>query len=551
MDYEDYDDYDSYGGGHTGDPMLDREFERQSSYGFSSGIGGYGGGGSGGGSNRIPEEVKRFLSYFRDMIHEGNGYEITKLYEHTFPKLTEEFYKTSTWPNADEIAPIVNEDFLFLILYKELYYRHIYARVAGGPTIDHRFESYYNYCNLFNYILSSDKPVQLELPNQWLWEIIDEFIYQFQSFQQFRAKINKKSEDEIGILKSNTRVWDVLQVLNVLHSMVDKSCINKQLEVYTKGGNPDTAAGEFGRVALYKMMGYFSLVGLLRLHSLLGDFYQAIKVLENIELNKKSLYSRVPGCQITMYYYVGFAYMMMRRYADSIRTFSNILLYIQRTKGMFQTKTYQNDQINKQTDQMYVLLSICLVLHPQRIDESLHSMLKEKNYADRITKMQQGDMNEFEACFSFACPKFLSPVAPSFDKEFNPDTPLHKEPLKLQSQVFMQEIQQQHLLQTVRSYLKLYTSMPLDKLADYMGCTVDELENKLLCFKHKMMNVVWTKGTSGLAGEFQSESEVDFYIDKNMIYIADTKVDRRYGDFFIRQIHKFEELNRAVKAIKM
>merc|ERR1712141_583172 len=95
-----------------------------------------------------------------------------------------------------------------------------------------------------------------------------------------------------------------------------------------------------------------SLVGLLRLHSLLGDYYQAIKVLENIELNKKSLYSRVPGCQITTYYYVGFAYMMMRRYADAIRTFSNILLYVQRTKTMFAVKSYQNDQINKQTDQI-------------------------------------------------------------------------------------------------------------------------------------------------------------------------------------------------------
>ena len=43
--------------------------------------------------------------------------------------------------------------------------------------------------------------------------------------------------------------------------------------------------------------------------------------------------------QITMYYYVGFAYLMMRRYADAIRTFSNILLYIQRTRGLFQVKT--------------------------------------------------------------------------------------------------------------------------------------------------------------------------------------------------------------------
>jgi translation initiation factor 3 subunit L len=70
-----------------------------------------------------------------------------------------------------------------------------------------------------------------------------------------------------------------VQVLNVLHSMVDKSNINKQLEVYTTGGNPDSVAGEFGRHPIYKMMGYFSLVGLLRLHSLLGDYHQAIKVI--------------------------------------------------------------------------------------------------------------------------------------------------------------------------------------------------------------------------------------------------------------------------------
>ena len=33
-----------------------------------------------------------------------------------------------------------------------------------------------------------------------------------------------------------------------------------------------------------------------------------------------------------------------------------------------------------------------------------------------------------------------------------------------------------------------------------------------------------------------------FCLTQNMIHIADTKVARRYGDFFIRQIHKFEEV---------
>lgn len=52
-------------------------------------------------------------------------------------------------------------------------------------------------------------------------------------------------------------------------------------------GDPDSVSGEFGQQSLYKMLGYFSLIGLLRLHSLLGDYYQALKVLESIDFNKK------------------------------------------------------------------------------------------------------------------------------------------------------------------------------------------------------------------------------------------------------------------------
>jgi len=521
-DDDQYEDEYSYG---TGDPNLDRGYEP------------------------VPDNVKKFIAYFQEMVREKNVYELNTLYETSFPKLTDQYFKTCPWPEAEEIMPYIKpDDSIFIYLYKELCFRHLYARVQGGPTVEQRMNSHHNYCHLFNYILSSETPVNLELPNQWLWEIIDELIYQFQAFSQYRAKLHNKTEEELEYLKANPQIWNVMMLLNVLHALVDKSNINKQLEVYNNQGTPDQVAGEFGRHPLYKMLGYFSLVGLLRLHSLLGDYYQAIKVLENIELNKKELYSRVPGCQITTYYYVGFAYMMMRRYADAIRTFSNILLYVQRTKQMFQAKSYQNDLINKQTDQMYVLLSICLVLHPQRIDESVHTTLREKQYTEKMNKMQRGELEEFEACFIFACPKFLSPVPPRLDV-MTPETEAHKEPLKLQLKVFMEEVQQQLMLPTIRSYLKLYTTMSLEKLAGFMDMPPEEFRNHLLAFKHKMRNMVWTKGTSGLEGEFQSGSEVDFYIDKNMIHIADTKVARRYGDFFIRQIHKFDDLNRGLKKI--
>jgi hypothetical protein len=42
--------------------------------------------------------------------------------------------------------------------------------------------------------------------------------------------------------------------------------------------------------------------------------------------------------------------------------------------------------------------------------------------------------------------------------------------------------------------------------------------------------------------DFRSSSEVDFYINHEMIHIADTKVARRFSDYFIRQIHKFDEV---------
>jgi translation initiation factor 3 subunit L len=48
----------------------------------------------------------------------------------------------------------------------------LYSRVPGGPTIDQRAESYYNYCQIFNFILSADTPVDLELPNQVLPHIV-------------------------------------------------------------------------------------------------------------------------------------------------------------------------------------------------------------------------------------------------------------------------------------------------------------------------------------------------------------------------------------------
>ena len=105
------------------------------------------------------------------------------------------------------------------------------------------------------------------------------------------------------------------------------------------------------------MLGYFSIVGLLRVHVLLGDFTLALKVMDDVEFNLKTPFTRVTACHVTTFYHVGFCYLMLRRYPDAIRTFVTILNFIMRTR-QYHTRSYQYDQINKTADRMYALSNL-------------------------------------------------------------------------------------------------------------------------------------------------------------------------------------------------
>jgi translation initiation factor 3 subunit L len=115
--------------------------------------------------------------------------------------------------------------------------------------------------------------------------MVDEFIYQYQVFCMYRAKVTALSAEDIQTLQSNSDAWSVTSLINILNALVAKSNINEQVCVCVscddvilpfqliavrQGQDPRDAAGVFGSRTLYKMLGYFSLVGLLRLHCLLG-----------------------------------------------------------------------------------------------------------------------------------------------------------------------------------------------------------------------------------------------------------------------------------------
>ena len=96
----------------------------------------------------------------------------------------------------------------------------------------------------------SDGPVPLTLPDQWLWDIIDEFIYQFQSFSIWRSKAKQKTEEEIGLLATEneaannggSQIWSCYSVLNVLYSLVQKSRIIEYLVAVKEGKSEEEIA---------------------------------------------------------------------------------------------------------------------------------------------------------------------------------------------------------------------------------------------------------------------------------------------------------------------
>ena len=315
------------------------------------------------------------------------------------------------------------------------------------------------------------------------------------------------NEEDLQILRDHPHTWGCYSVLNVLYSLIQRSKIVEQLAAQRRNEDPALVAGEFGSKELYHRLGYFSIIGLLRVHCLLGDFALALKTLDDIELNKKAMFARVMAAHFTTYYYIGFAYMMMHRYADAIRMFSHILIFASRTARV--QKNAQVDSMTKKSDQMYALVAICVAFHPTRLDDTIHGTLREK-YGDKLLKLQRGGPESlpiFEELFRMACPKFISPVPCDFDKpEANID------PVEHHLSIFMDEVKNNMFNPTIRSYLRLYTTMDLKKLAGFLEVDKEEARSWLLVNKQHTKQLRWAD-QGLLDGELVNVSDLDYAME--------------------------------------
>jgi len=402
-------------------------------------------------------------------------------------------------------------------------------------TYDDRKGSWENYCKLLDLIISDLQDgdnLTVGLPPQWIWDILDEFIYHYQTYCMYRSKAVKTQRDkEIQEIKDNPEVFHTTRVLMYLETLVKCS----KIEAYL--ASPEEDNGPAKKDETTRLLGYFSLMQLLRMHSLLGDYHLAMQTISCIDLHQEvPLFYKIPACHVTLYYYMGFAYLMMRRYADSIRTFGDICVFLSKTSGV-NSLSYQYDAMVKKQDQMYALMLIGLALSPRPVDESLEKTIRDK-HSEKQARLQRGEELCFEELFSYACPKFVSAAAPNFDQAdtFNANE-AHQRQLKL----FLQEMKQQQFLPRIGSYMKLYTAIKTSKLAQL--CEMDEegLRDQLMCVMHKTKQLVRETG-SPLDGEEQLCGEVEFYLDGDMVHINSQRIEREHKDVFLEQILKFQDL---------
>jgi len=184
---------------------------------------------------------------------------------------------------------------------------------------------------------------------------------------------------------------------------------------------------------------------------------------------------------------------------------------------------------------MYALLAILLAFCPRHIDENVSSIYRTE-HADKIASMQKGEADQL---FAYACPKFISPAIPDYA---NPEDAFGSM-LALQKKVFSREVAQQLALPALRSYLKLYSSVSLDKLAALLSIAEkDTVKQLLVSLVHKNQQLQWKAGLRAIEGELKPAVAMSYCIDVDMVQVQDVTSSRQFATHFLRGILKMNSI---------
>ncbi|KAI3378436.1 hypothetical protein SNEBB_000216 [Seison nebaliae] len=456
----------------------------------------------------------------------------------------ERVMEDKNFPPLDRADKKLSFQSVMTVLYCQIYYRHIYATKQGMNDEAHR-PSYHTYLTLAKlFTADSEENNKIHLPKEWVNDILDELLWQFIQFRKYQISA-KNADNDTG--------QTILFPIGIFDSFMRRSNATEKVEEYKKDDKlsieNDTSLDGDGEWALSNRtmlyFGLYSLVGLLKLNSMVGDFHLMLSLVRTLRMSiyKQLRIFKLMTAVMNINYYSALTYMMTRQYDQAIQILCDAITFVDRNRGIDKPVIYhykyKSDLIMNQSEDMMALLNTCLQFYPQRIDVQL---LTDKNMRNECPSRGVSDL------FNSNSLSFYLLFGP--DKDLNQS---YEEYHNFMNRMIQYELQA-FTLSDIRSVLKLYKTMPLKKMAATLSrlnnkdITVDDIKTSLMHYKNKSACISYLEDDDkNSEPEFDKALSVDFYIDDDMIKIADTEKDVQYGHQFIRMTERMDQVTQMIE----
>jgi translation initiation factor 3 subunit L len=247
--------------------------------------------------------------------------------------------------------------------------------------------------------------------------------------------------------------------------------------------------------SIHYLIGYFSIIELSRVECLVCDYSSSYKTASALtgggaaaasSGQSPALYSTVFQSHLNLFYHTGISLLMLRRYSEVIELYSTITLHMTRLQkpaaGGGNAKSSPYNQFQKVGDKILSLTALAVALSPDTpLDDHVADLVASK-LGDKFRRLKTGDLNVYREIFESAVPKFVSPTVSSSTSITSNDI------RHTQTELFLADVRQEVDLISTRNYLRLYTTVPISKLAHFTNSTEEQTLSRLLALANKTQN---------------------------------------------------------------
>jgi translation initiation factor 3 subunit L len=417
----------------------------------------------------IKEVGSEFFGQFKNDVRSGLIDNIGFMTDFVFHRISDEIYKDKPWPRAETLEESRDASETVLTLYRELYNRHIFSKVpALANDVQFRIDAFNNYQELFQRMITDKGALEkCELPCKWIWEIVDEAIYQFHNFSVYISKL-KKTDSGYEELIQRRDIPTLTRLEKMLNDLVSRSEIintsNKSITL------PD-------KLSTKEFVGIFAYLGLIKLYLTFGQEDKAFQLLGEVSKDfiMKGL-KRSWGALITFFYSAGLSYILKCEFIKGTKILERGCSFFSRYKH-FLMKSCQYEKYNRLVERATLLLSIFLSFNKIEVEDSVMRVINDK-YQDKYSKLLKYDQLIFEDTFVSGCLKMIKPLnnADDFEKYVELG---QIDLVQNRLQKLVLQLDKYRILNGVESILLIYQSLNVDKLAKILDLQIQDIEQYL------------------------------------------------------------------------